>query len=68
MLEAFIVTIWLEYEGGYLRSYSLMPTRECKQTVKKLYDKFKDRHEKLIAVKCDTSKTYREKKEYFKRQ
>ena len=68
MLEAFIVTILLEYEGGYLRSYSLMPTRECKQTVKKLYDKFKDRPEKLIAVKCDTSKTYREKKEYFKRQ
>tara|TARA_R100001509_G_C4820799_1_gene199736 strand:- start:187 stop:393 length:207 start_codon:yes stop_codon:yes gene_type:complete len=68
MLEAFIVTIWLEYKGGNLRSYVLPPTRECKQTVKELYDKFKDRPEKLIAVKCDTSKTYREKKEYFKRQ
>ena len=65
MHEAFIVTIWLEYEGGYLRSYSLMPTRECKQTVKKLYDKFKDRPEKLIAVKCDTLETIKEKKEYF---
>tara|TARA_R100001440_G_scaffold22246_2_gene36369 strand:- start:12166 stop:12372 length:207 start_codon:yes stop_codon:yes gene_type:complete len=68
MLEAFIITFWLEYDGGELRSYELTPTRECEQTAKKLYDKFKDRPEKLIAVKCDTSKTYREKKEYFQRQ
>ncbi len=65
MLEAFFVTIWLETQEGQLRSYRLKPTRECERTVEQLFLKFKDRPEKLIAVKCDTIETMKQKKEMF---
>jgi hypothetical protein len=65
MLEAFFITIWLEIQEGQLRSYHLKPTRECKRTIEQLFLKFKDRPEKLIAVKCDTIETLKQKKEMF---
>jgi hypothetical protein len=43
----------------------MTPTMSCEGTVKDLAYKYKDRPEKLIAVKCDTLETIKEKKEYF---
>tara|TARA_Y100000114_G_scaffold153137_1_gene172575 strand:- start:694 stop:891 length:198 start_codon:yes stop_codon:yes gene_type:complete len=65
MFDVYLLTIWLELNGK-LSMYRTTPTMSCEGTVKDLAYKYKDRPEKLIAVKCDTLETIKEKKEYFK--
>lgn len=65
MFDVYLITIWLELNGK-LSMYRMTPTMSCEDNVKDLAYKYKDRPEKLIAVKCDTLETIKEKKEYFK--
>ena len=65
MFDVYLITIWLELNGK-LSMYRTTPTMSCEDNVKDLAYKYKDRPEKLIAVKCDTLETIKEKKEYFK--
>ena len=64
MFDVYLLTIWLELNGK-LSMYRTTPTMSCEDNVKDLAYKYKDRPEKLIAVKCDTLETIKEKKEYF---
>ena len=64
MFDVYLINIWLELNGK-LSMYRMTPTMSCEDNVKDLAYKYKDRPEKLIAVKCDTLETIKEKKEYF---
>jgi len=65
MLEAFIVTIWIEYNGKMYIKEADSLTRNCKAAVEQLTNKFHKSPMKLVAVKCDTAQTYKDRKEYF---
>ena len=66
MLEAFIITLWIEYNGKLYMKEADSITRNCESTTRNLYDRFdKLPTMKLVAVKCDTTQTYRDRKEYF---
>jgi len=64
MLEVYLITFWLELNDK-LSMKKLAPTINCKSTVEKLRNKYKDRPERLVAVKCDTLETIKQKKEMF---
>ena len=65
MFEAFIVTMWFEVDGHLFQKKHHKITRNCQQTVEQLRESFDKLPIYLVAIKCDTSKTYRERKEYL---
>ena len=66
MFEAFIITLWIEHNGKLYMKEADSITRNCEPTTRNLYDRFyKLPTMKLVAVKCDTTQTYRDRKEYF---
>ena len=52
MLEYIILTIWVEYNDKLHEHYKLTPY-SCESAVEKLYEEYKDKPTKLIAVKCE---------------
>ena len=65
MFEAFIVTMWFEVDGHLFHKRHPKISHNCQQTVKQLRESFDKLPIDLVAIKCDTSKTYRETKEYL---
>ncbi len=66
MLEAFIVTLWIEYNGRLYIKEADSTTRNCESTTNKLYERFeKIPTMKLVAVKCDTVQSFTNRKDYF---
>ena len=65
MFEAFIVTMWFEVDGHLFQKKHHKITRNCQQTVEHLRESFDKLPIDLVAIKCDTSKTYRERNEYL---
>ena len=65
MFEAFIITMWFEIDGQLFHKRHHKIVRNCVQTVRQLQKTFDKIPIDLVAIKCDTSKTYRERKEYF---
>ena len=65
MFEAFIKTMWFEIDGQLFHKRHHKIVRNCVQTVRQLQKTFDKIPIDLVAIKCDTSKTYRERKEYF---
>ena len=65
MFEAFIITMWFEIDGQLFHKRHHKIVRNCVQTVRQLQKTFYKIPIDLVAIKCDTSKTYRERKEYF---
>ena len=66
MLEAFIVTLWIEYNGKLYMKEADSITRNCESTSIKLYEKIKKIPTmKLVAVKCDTVQSFTDRKDYF---
>ena len=65
MFEAFIVTMWFEVDGHLFQKKHHKITRNCQQTVEQLRESFDKLPIDLVAIKCDTSKPYRERKEYL---
>ena len=65
MFEAFIVTMWFEVDGHLFQKKHHKITRNCQQTVEQLRESFDKLPIDLVAIKCDTSKTYRERMEYL---
>ena len=66
MLEAFIVTLWIEYNGKLYMKEADSITRNCESTTRDLYERFeKLPNMKLIAVKCDTVQSFTNRKEHF---
>ena len=65
MFEAFIITMWFEIDGQLYHKRHHKIVRNCVQTVRQLQKTFDKIPIDLVAIKCDTSKTYRERKEYF---
>ena len=65
MFEAFIVTMCFEVDGHLFQKKHHKITRNWQQTVEQLRESFDKLPIDLVAIKCDTSKTYRERKEYL---
>ena len=65
MFEAFIIKMWFEIDGQLFHKRHHKIVRNCVQTVRQLQKTFDKIPIDLVAIKCDTSKTYRERKEYF---
>ena len=66
MLEVFIVTLWIEYNGKLYVKEADSITRICESTTKDLYERFKELpNMKLKAVKCDTVQSFTNRKEHF---
>ena len=66
MLEAFIVTLWIEYNGKLYMKEADSITRNCESTTKNLYKRFEELPTmRLIAVKCDTVQSFTDRKDYF---
>ena len=65
MFEAFIITMWFEIDGQLFHKRHHKIVRNCVQTVRQLQKTFDKIPIDLVAIKCDASKTYRERKEYF---
>ena len=65
MFEAFIVTMWFEVDGHLFEKKYNKISHNCQQTVNELRDKFDELPIDLVAIKCDTSKTYNARKEYL---
>ena len=65
MFEAFIITMWFEIDGQLFHKRHHKIVRNCVQTLRQLQKTFDKIPIDLVAIKCDTSKTYRERKEYF---
>ena len=66
MLEAVVVTMWLEGSDGKLSEHAVGISRNCEQTVKSLYEEYEDKPQKIVAIKCDTSQNIKLKQEKFK--
>ncbi len=66
MLEAVVVTMWLESSDGKLSEHRVGISRNCEQTVRNLYEEYEDKPQKVIAVKCDTTENIKFKQEKFK--
>jgi len=65
MFDALIVTLWIEYNGQvYIKEADGM-TSNCEATTNNLFHRFEKLPMKLVAVKCDTAKSYNDRKEYF---
>ena len=66
MLEAFSVTLWIEYNGKLYGKESDSITRNCELTTRDLYEKFKELpNMKHKAVKCDSVQSFTERRDYF---
>ena len=66
MLEAFIVTLWIEYNGKLYVKEADSITRNCELTTIDLYKRFKELpNMKLKAVKCDTVQSFTDRKDNF---
>ena len=66
MLEAFIVTLWIEYNGKLYVKEADSITRNCESTTRDLYERFeKLPNMKLKAVKCDSVQSFTERRDYF---
>ena len=65
MFEAIIITMWFEIDGQLFHKRHHKIVRNCVQTVRQLQKTLDKIPIDLVAIKCDTSKTYRERKEYF---
>ena len=57
MLEYLVLTIWVEYNDKLHEHYKLTP-HSCEFSVEKLYEEYKDKSKKPIAVKCESYKTF----------
>jgi len=65
MFDALIVTLWIEHNGQmYIKEADGM-TSNCEATSKDLFHRFEKLPMKLVAVKCDTARSYKNRKEYF---
>ena len=66
MLEVFIVTLWIKYNGKLYVKEADSITRNCESTTKDLYERFKELpNMKLKAVKCDSVQSFTERRDYF---
>ena len=65
MIEPVIITFWIEINSRLYNKTIPKVYNECQPIVAQLYEQYEKSKHKLVAVKCDTSKTYRERKEYF---
>ena len=55
----------MEVDGHLFQKKHPKISRNCQQTVEQLRESFDKLPIDLVAIKCDTSKTYRERKEYL---
>jgi len=68
MIEPLIITFWVELHGQlYHKRLGRVYNNECETVVAQLYKQFKDREEKLVAVKCDTFMDYKHKYDKYGR-
>ena len=65
MFEAFIITMWFEIDGHLFQKKHHKISHNCQQTVNHLRKSFDELPIDLVAIKCDTSKTYKARKEFF---
>ena len=67
MIEPFIITFWVELHGRLYQKRLTRSFNDCEAVVEKLYKKYEDKEEKLVAVKCDTFMDFRHKYDIFGR-
>tara|TARA_Y100001936_G_C16071373_1_gene670827 strand:+ start:1194 stop:1412 length:219 start_codon:yes stop_codon:yes gene_type:complete len=67
MIEPFIITFWVELHGRLYHKRLGKVYNDCEAVVEKLYEEYKDKEEKLVAVKCDTFMDYRHKYDQYGR-
>ncbi|MBK99808.1 MAG: hypothetical protein CMI34_00135 [Opitutales bacterium] len=64
MIEPFIITFWIEINNILHEKRLTNVHTECEPIVEKLFELYEDKPEKLIAVKCDTFLSYKQKQQW----
>jgi hypothetical protein len=57
MVEYIVLTIWIEYNNKIHERYKLAPA-PCETAVNKVYEDYKNKQAKIVAIKCNGYKTF----------
>jgi hypothetical protein len=65
MIEPVIITFWIEVNSRLYEKTLPKVYNECEPIVSQIYEQYGESNGKVVAVKCDTYKQYKDKREYF---
>jgi len=65
MIEPVIITFWIEVNSRLYEKTLPKVYNECEPIVSQIYEQYGESNDKVVAVKCDTYKQYKDKREYF---
>ena len=65
MIEPVIITFWIEVNSRLYEKTIPKVYKECEPIVSQIYEQYEKSNGKVVAVKCDTYKQYKDKREYF---
>ena len=65
MIEPVIITFWIEVNSRLCEKTIPKVYNECEPIVSQIYEQYEKSNGKIVAVKCDTYKQYKDKREYF---